>query len=67
MPALDSSNIASADHDPATGDLRVTFKNGSTYIYSNVPEHVVEGLHSAESAGGYLNSQIKGQYDYRRA
>ncbi len=67
MPALDSSNIASADHDPATGDLRVTFKNGSTYVYADVPEDVAAGLHSAESAGQYLNSEIKGQYEYRRA
>lgn len=66
MSDLESSTVASADHDPVTGELIVQFRNGSRYAYADVPPDVADGIHSAPSAGGYLNEMIKGNYAYRR-
>lgn len=66
MPAVNSSNIAHAEHDPDTGELTVQFTSGSTYVYSDVPSDVAENLHTAPSAGQYFGSMIKGNYGYRK-
>jgi hypothetical protein len=61
---LDSSNLAAAGYDPATQVLRVQFKNGSIYDYSQVPPDIANGLFSADSAGQYLHQRIKGKYQH---
>ena len=64
MIPLKSSNLAAAGYDPATQVLRVQFKNGSIYDYSQVPPDVANALFSANSAGQYLHQRIKGQYEH---
>jgi hypothetical protein len=64
MFPLKSSNLAAAGYDPATQVLRVQFKNGSIYDYSQVPSDVANGLFFADSAGQYLHQQIKGKYQH---
>lgn len=66
MLPLDSSNLAAAGYDPATQVLRVQFKNGSIYDYSQVHPEIANGLFSADSAGQYLHQQIKGRYEHTR-
>ena len=48
------------------GTLTVTFKKGSVYAYEGVPEEIAIELSRAASVGQFLNSEIKGQYGYRR-
>lgn len=50
--------------DSSFVDLSVRFKKGSTYTYTDVPTDVAEGLVTADSAGKYLNANIKGKYSY---
>ena len=62
----ESGNITAISWDDETGDLTVTFNHGGTYVYSNVPETTAMGFENSPSAGGWLNSQIKGLYPYRK-
>ena len=61
-----SSNIARVQWDDETLDLHVQFQHGGSGTYKGVPENEVNGLSQAESAGKYLNAQIKPLYEYER-
>lgn len=63
---VQSSNVASVGYDQETQTLEVEFNSGSVYQYFDVPQHVYEGLLTAESAGRFLNAEIKGAYRYAR-
>ena len=65
MPALQSSNIASADYDDDTGEMTVEFRNGSEYAGA-VPKEVYEGLISSHSPGQYYFRNIRDVYPMRR-
>lgn len=43
-------------------DLYVEFKNGSKYVYRNVPTAVCEGMIAAPSRGSYFAEQIRTSY-----
>lgn len=60
MPTLSSSAISYVDYE--NGYLTVHFRDGSRYIYKNVPLAVYEGLLSAGSAGAYFNAEIRDRY-----
>lgn len=47
-------------------DIIVVFKNGTIYQYNKVPKKLWDGLIAAESAGKYLNSEIKGTYTFEQ-
>jgi hypothetical protein len=66
MPALASSNLASADYDAETQTLTITFKSGGAYEYDGVPQAVYDQLLQASSAGQYFMSVIKDAYVTRR-
>lgn len=53
-----SSNIESSDYDKETDTLSITFSNGSTYEYSNVPPAIHRGLQAAGSAGSFFRRAI---------
>lgn len=71
---VDSSNIWGAGYDIQTKTLRVRFRNGSEYLYSDVPEHRANAILTGEevvngggvmqhiSVGSYFNRQIVGNY-----
>ncbi|MDE0778928.1 MAG: KTSC domain-containing protein [Nocardioides sp.] len=44
MTQVVSDNVAAAGYDFTTHTLYITFKNGSTYEYYNVPVHLYEAL-----------------------
>ena len=59
---LTSTAIASATYDDENEDLSITFANGSTYDYHDVPKEVFDGLAQASSPGGYWHAAIKDVY-----
>ncbi len=61
-----SSNVAGFCYDDSTQVLTVEFNSGTRYDYYDVPNHIYEGMKTAESIGKYLNSEIKGHYRYAR-
>lgn len=66
MPALRSSNLASAEYNEETKTLTITFKSGSSYTYSGVDQEVYDGLLSAASPGTYFASQIKDKFSFAK-
>ena len=67
MHYVDSSNIEAIGYDPTTQELHVRFlKSGESYVYYSVEEWVFNEFMQADSKGIYLNTNIKGQYDFNR-
>lgn len=66
FPPFDSSNIASIKYEDVQFILEVTFHNGGTYHYYDVPSRVANDLKYAQSKGGFLASAIKGHYRYSK-
>ena len=64
MTKVESSNVQAVGWND--GILFVQFKNDSIYQYDNVPEDEFQGLVNAESVGRYLNTNIKGNYNYTK-
>ena len=64
MRPIDSTAIAYAGFDPTTQILRLKYTNGRTYDYFGVPQEIHEQLLSADSAGEFVNLEIKPTYDY---
>lgn len=64
----DSSQIAAFGYDAVARVLGLKFKGGggSTYHYFEVPPEILTGLQTAESAGKYFGSNIKGKYLFER-
>jgi hypothetical protein len=61
-----SSNVASVGYDPELKVLEIEFKNQSVYQYADVPPEKYDGMLHAESVGKFLNSEIKGTYEYTK-
>lgn len=65
MHFVTSSTVEAIGHDPDTMELHVRFlKSGTTYVYCSVEPWVFEEFMQADSKGRYLNSEIKGRFDY---
>lgn len=65
-PVVNSSNIASVGYDAETQTMEIEFTNGNIYQYFDVPEIVFQELMRAESAGKFLNAQVKGVYRFAK-
>ena len=63
---VESSNIESIGYDSSSQTLEIEFLNGTIYQYFDVPQHIYDGLISADSHGKYLASNIKGYYRYSK-
>lgn len=59
-----SSHIARGEFDSATDTLTITFSDGRTYDYMNVPPAVARSFQQAGSAGQYFIRHIKDRYPY---
>jgi len=67
MHPVVSSNILAAGYDKDKRELKITFKSGATYIYSNVPMALYEGIFTSESAGKFVQQYIvKGKYKFNK-
>lgn len=66
MISVDSSNIAAIGYSALEQVLQVDFLNGSRYRYLGVPQQIFAEFQEAPSKGQYLNSEIKGCFDYER-
>jgi hypothetical protein len=63
---MPSSVIESIKYDPSKEILRVVFLSGSVYDYKNVPESVYMAMKAATSKGIFLNTKIKGHFDFEK-
>lgn len=63
MIKVESSNIIAIGW--AEDTLYVQYKGG-LYMYEKVPENIWEQFKAAESKGRFMNTFVKGQYNYTK-
>jgi hypothetical protein len=63
---MPSTVVAHMEYDAAAQILRITFVSGLVYNYLHVPEHVYKNMKAATSKGTFLNTHIKGKYDFEK-
>ena len=64
LTEVNSSNINKIGYE--NGNLYVEYKSGSTYLYKDFPQNLYESFMSAESKGRFMNSEVKGKYEYEK-
>jgi hypothetical protein len=64
---VNSTAIQTAEYEYDNYRLRLTFKNGSSYDYTKVPNFVFEGLRTSESKGKFINKYILSTYKFSRS
>ena len=62
--SVDSSMISRVIYNFPNKSLKIEFKSGALYEYSNVEQLVYDDLCKAESQGKFFNEQIKNNYDH---
>ena len=62
---VNSTVISKAQYKYHKRMLRLEFKNGKSYDYKPVPNHVFEGLRNSESKGKFINRHILPIYFYK--
>jgi hypothetical protein len=60
-----SRSIRKIEYDPKEQWLDITYNTGKIYRYSMFPEHKWLALLKAESAGSYVNDDVKGIFPYK--
>lgn len=63
---VESSNLAQVGYDTVTSTLYVEFKHGGLYRYFGVPIEKYSALLEAESAGKYLNAEVKAHHGFEK-
>lgn len=61
-----SKNIYDITHDPIKNELHVTFHNGQTYIYHDVPAKSFVDLMNSRSIGQHFATHIKPKHIFRK-
>lgn len=62
MFPVNSSQISYIGYDKETHELFITFKNGSTYKYEDVPLFKFNNMKVDSSIGKYFSMYIKNMY-----
>lgn len=61
-----SSQVSAIEYFPTDKRLEVLYVQGKRYTYAEVPQEVWEAALKAESIGKFLNSEVKGKFQYRQ-
>jgi len=61
---MPSSVVAAMHYDAGKEVLRVIFVSGMIYDYKDVPEKVYKEMKTSTSKGTFLNTKIKGKYEF---
>lgn len=62
MTPVASSNLAAVGYNPETAELRVAFKNGTTYSYGGVTQEDALAMLKAKSIGKHFMTVLKPKY-----
>lgn len=63
---VESTQIKQIAHDAATQTLYVQFRPGTVYLYAAFPLTKFTQFQAADSAGKFLNAEIKGTYPFAK-
>jgi len=64
MQAVDSSLITEIGYNAEKKVLRVKFKNGAIYDYSDFPKKMYNDMLTSESVGKYFHSRVKSIFKF---
>lgn len=64
-PAARRSNVTDHSYNPETKELSVTFHNGRTYTYLDIPKDLADGFENTSSRGKILHENIIGRYQHK--
>lgn len=64
---IESRALTSIGYDPAEQRLEIRFKDGTVYVYRDVPVDVHGQFLAAASKGQYFNKTIRDRYAYIRS
>lgn len=64
LTKVSSSNVEAIGFDKTTSSLYVRYIGGKVYRYKDVPELVWRGLKLAQSKGSFLQTYVKGYFQY---
>lgn len=62
---MPSTVIRAFDYSPAKQELTIAFVTGRRYVYSGVPETIVEEMKRAFAKERYFNRRIRDSYPCR--
>lgn len=62
MMRVNSQAIRAVGYEPDSRRMKITFEQGDTYDFCNVPAYIYEGLMNARSKGEYYNDHIRDRY-----
>ena len=63
---MPSTAIRTLSYDDETATLFVTFIDGDTYAYFEVPPSVHRDFRAARSKGGFFARKVRNRYRYQR-
>ena len=66
MVKVKSSNLDSIGYNESDRKLRVLFKGGRLYEYSNVPIDIFIALQKAESLGKFFQANVRTSFKFER-
>lgn len=59
LKPVKSSYIDAIGHDPSANQLQVKFKDGSMFIYDDVPAKVHADMLKSDSIGSFFHTKVK--------
>ncbi|HWV53204.1 KTSC domain-containing protein [Pseudorhodoplanes sp.] len=59
-----ASGVSDAVYLPERRELRVTFKSGRTFAYSDVPQAIYDAYLASPSKGAFFNIAIRGRFQF---
>jgi len=62
MISVISSAIRKIGYDPDTMRMKITFKQGTTYLFCRVPQDLFDRFINSRSKGTFYNRYIEGRY-----
>lgn len=60
---LKASFIRSMEYDYFAEEMRITFSDGNTSVFHNVPNRLIQDMLAAPSIGKYYHAKIKGRFE----
>ena len=63
---MPSTVVKAMQYDAQTHTLRIMYVSGIVYDYKDVPADVYEAMKISGSKGIFLNTQIKGKYEFEK-
>lgn len=66
MQSVSSSMISSIGYDSTTSELFVTFSNGATYKYLEVPQDTFSSIMISQSVGSFFIKNIKNTFRFEK-